>query len=241
MLTDSVHIVLSHPQMGENIGAAARAMCNFGLRNLHLVNPRDAWPNSRAIDMSSGAFDHMPEPQIASSLSTALSDHHFVFATTARRRDMVKPVFTPQAAAKEAQQRIASGEQIAFVFGGERAGMTNDEIAQCNAIINIPTNPDFSSLNLGQAVLLVVSQLYLASDETPGTALERGDSAPVSHEEFDNFFGRLEEALDTADFFKAEGLRPTMLRNIRNIFSRADLTEQEIRTLHGMLTALIKH
>ena len=226
--------------MGENIGASARAMCNFGLRHLSLVAPREAWPNPKAIDMASGAFEHIPQPQIFDTLSDALSPSHFVFATTARRRDMVKPVYTPQAAAQEAHQRIARGEKIAFVFGGERAGLSNDEIAQASAIINIPTNPEFSSLNLGQAVLLIASQLYLAGDDSPDKALDMGDSTPVTQEEFENFFGRLEDALDAADFFKAEGLRPTMLRNIRSIFSRADLTEQEVRTLHGILTALVQ-
>lgn len=231
-------IILSHPQMGENIGAAARAMLNFGLSDLRLVSPRDGWPNLRATDMSSGALERMPPVQVFETLNDAVADLQVVYATTARGRDMVKPVFTPRSAAEEtcARPDIKTG----FVFGAERTGLTNDEISVCHNIIHIPTNPEFSSLNLGQAALLVAHELYQAQDNTSDQVFDHGDSVPVERAEFDNFFQRLQGELEHAGFFKSEGLKPTMIRNIRNIFSRIQLSDQEAKTLHGILSALTK-
>ncbi len=232
-------IILSRPQMGENIGAAARAMANFGLTDLRLVAPRDGWPNQRAVDMASGAFDHIPAPQIFNTLEDAIADLQCVYATTARHRDMIKPVLTPAAAAQDAQRRVKDDEKAGFVFGAERTGLTNDETALCTAIIQIPTNPAFSSLNLAQAVLLVAHHIHEAQDNTAEYVLQHGDSPPASREYFENFFGRLEEELEIGGFFSAQDLKPTMLRNIRNMFVRADLSEQEVNTLQGMVSALI--
>ncbi|MBL4804185.1 MAG: RNA methyltransferase [Alphaproteobacteria bacterium] len=232
-------IILSRPQMGENIGAAARAMANFGLSDLRLVDPRDGWPNKRVVDMASGAFDHIPAPQIFDSLEDAIADLQCVYATTARPRDMIIPVLTPAAAAQDAQKRFIEGENSGFVFGAERTGLTNDETALCTAIIQIPTNPDFSSLNLAQAVLLVAHHIFDAQDDTADYVLQHGNSAPATRENFENFFGRLEDELENGGFFSAKDLKPTMVRNIRNMFSRADLSEQEVNTLQGIVSALI--
>lgn len=239
-MQDRIAILLVHPQMGENIGAAARAMMNFGFTDLRLVSPRDGWPNERAIDTASGAFDHMPEPQVYERFQDATSDLNKLYATTARARDMVKPVFTPDAAIEDGINQLShENTKIGFVFGPERTGLENEELSRCNAIINVPTNPDFSSLNLGQCVLLISYALSLQLITHNQDALPMGDSFPVSQDKMDEFLERLEKSLEDAGFFKAENLKPTMVRNIRNIFMRGDLSDQEVRTLHGILTALI--
>ena len=230
-------IILVSPQMGENIGASARAMLNFGLTELRIVNPRDGWPNQRAIDMSADALDKMPPAAVFDTLAEAIADLQVTYATTARPRDMVKSVLTPSAAAEDIHTR--ADQKIGLVFGGERAGLTNDEIALCSHIIQIPTNPDFSSLNLAQAVLLLSYEIFQNESNAEPRVFDTGDSPPASQKDFENFFGRLEGELEAADFFKSEGLKPTMLRNIRNIFTRTELSEQEVSTLQGIVSALV--
>ncbi len=239
MSNDNPVIILINPQMGENIGAAARAMLNFGLIDLRIVAPRDGWPNERAIDMAAGALDQMPEPQIFESLKDAITDLNYTYATTARRRDMVKPIFTPRSANKDAAERNAQTQAIGFVFGPERTGLSNDDLSLCSAAITIPTNPEFSSLNLAQSVLLIAHEWYSAHDRTPDKVMDSGDSRPVEQEKLEEMLTRLESELEAARFFRDEGLKPTMLRNIRNIFTRAELTDQETRTFHGIISALI--
>lgn len=237
-MSNHISVILVNPQMGENIGAAARAMCNFGLTDMRIVNPRDGWPSATATANASGAFDIMPEPEIFEDLSEALKPYHTVYATTARPRDMRKKVFTPQQTAQDIQEKQKSGEKIAILFGGERAGLTNDEISLAHHIISVPTNPDFSSINLAQSVLLVAYEIFQANDNTPLEILPTGDSAPTTHKELDALLSRLEQELDDHGFFRSEGLKPTMVRNIRNIFGRADMTEQEVRTMQGIISAL---
>jgi len=228
-------IILVDPQMGENIGATARAMFNFGLDELRIVRPRDGWPSEPATANAAGALERMPPVLVFDTLQAALADIHFVLATTARTRDMVKPVFTPQAATMELK---SSAGKSAIVFGGERAGLTNDDVALCHGIITIPTNPDFSSLNLGQSVLLMAWEYLRAHDQTPPQKLETGDSFPVEQLKTEEFFVRLEQELDKGLFFKASDMRPTIMRNIRNMFLRGRPTDQEVRTLHGIVSAL---
>lgn len=231
----AVSIILVEPQMGENIGAAARAMLNFGLTDLRLVKPRDGWPNDRAIAMSAGAFEHLGEPQIFDTLKDAIADLQFTYATSARRRDMVKPVFTPQGAVED-----IGAKRTGFVFGPERTGLANDDIALCNALIHVPTNPDFASINLAQSVLLLAYELSKANDDSAPRTLAYGDSEAVPTAQLEEFLTRLEGELETAKFFKEQNLKPTMLRNIRAMFTRAELSTQEVKTLHGMVSALIK-
>ncbi len=235
----SVSIILVRPQMGENIGAAARAMVNFGYSDLRLVAPRDGWPNARAIDMGSGAFDKIPAPLVFESLQDAAADLHILYATTARPRDMVKPVFTPGGAAKDAHKRVNEGQKIGLVFGPERTGLENEELMVCQSIISIPTNPEFPSLNLAQSVLLSVSALGLRERDEAQAVLAHGDSAPVTQDKLEEFLVRLEDELQSGGFFKSEGLKPTMIKNIRAIYTRADLSDQEVKTLHGIVSALI--
>jgi len=237
-MINRITFILVRPQMGENIGAAARAMANFGLADLRLVSPRDGWPNERAIDMGAGAFDSMGV-QVFDTLDEASNDLNKLYATTARRRDMVKPVFTPDAAVKDGAKLLQNSDsKIGFVFGPERTGLENDEVARCHGIINVPTNPDFSSLNLAQCVLLMAYALNRFEAATE-IELPMGHSAPVTQDRLDEFLTRLENELETHHFFKSEDLKPTMLRNIRNIFMRGDLTDQEVKTLHGVVSALI--
>lgn len=229
-------IILVDPQMGENIGAAARAMLNFGLTELRIVNPRDGWPNQAAIDMSAGALETMPAVKVFDTLADAAKDIHYLFATTARPRDMVKPVFTPASAVTEARAR--ADQTIGFVFGPERAGLSNDDVALCHAILTVDTNPDFSSINLAAAVLLLSYEWLAAQNDKSRVEMPTHKSFPVEHEKLEELLVRLEDDLDKGGFFRAPDQKPTMLRNIRNLFTRTDMTDQEVRTFHGMLSAL---
>ncbi len=230
-------IVLVDPQMGENIGAAARAMLNCGLSDLRLVRPRDGWPNEKARAMSSGALDRMPGPKVFETTAEAIADCHFVAATTARNRDQVKKIYTARSSADELRDRIAKKEKTAILFGAERTGLENDDIALSHAVINIQLNPDFSSLNLGQAVLLLSYEWHMSVVKVPEEILRTGDSEPATQAEIENFLVRLERDLEASHFFRNPDMRPPMMRNIRNVYSRAGLTEQEVRTLHGILSA----
>ncbi len=232
-------IILIKPQMGENIGACARAMLNCGLDKLTLVNPRDGWPSESASANSAGALDIMPSPTVFDGTQDALTDYHYVYATTARLRDMTKPVLTPKAAIEDMMARIGEGQKIGVLFGGERAGLDNDDIALAHAIVTVPLNPEFSSLNLAQSVLLIAYEWARALDDTESRQLPQRDSAPATHEEVYGLVDRLEQELDAHNFFRSEGLKPTILRNLKNMFGRADMTEQEVRTFHGVISALI--
>ncbi|MFP4314299.1 MAG: RNA methyltransferase [Alphaproteobacteria bacterium] len=233
-MSDKPAIILVNPQMGENIGAAARAMFNFSLTDLRLVSPRDGWPNVEAERNASGALEQgCVHVQVFDNFEDSIADLHYVLATTARPRDLVKDVYAPSKAVMHAN---AKASKTGLVFGGERAGLSNDHIALCNAIITFPTNPDFSSLNLGQSVLLCAWEWFRAQDH----AKPHRDNLPAEKEKLHEFLNRLENELDHADFFKSEGLKPTMIRNIRAMFTRAELTDQEVRTLQGILSAFTK-
>lgn len=232
-------IILVRPQLGENIGAAARAMLNFGLRNLRLVEPRDGWPSLPAERNSAGALDIMPPVEVYDTLDQALADIHYSFATTARGRELNKEVSTPKSAAKHALKRSEKDQRTAFVFGAERTGLTNEECALCHEFLTIPANPDFSSLNLAQAVLLISAVWQEAAADYVGPRDETIDGKSASHGDVLNYIHRLEIALDERGFFKSEDLKPTMRRNIKTMLLRAKMSEQEINTLHGMLSSLI--
>lgn len=231
-------IILVHPQMGENIGAAARAMLNCGLGELRLVKPRDGWPNERAEAMSSGALGKMPPVQVFETTAEAMADCHYVYATTARPRDMVKPVLTPRATATDIAARIRGGQRTAILFGAERTGLNNDDIALAQAIVTIPLNPGFSSLNLGQAVLLLAYEFSQAGDDTPAIQNPTGDSFPAPHDKLKELYDRLEHELAAHHFFRSEDMRPTIVRNLQNMLGRAHMTDQEVRTFHGVISAL---
>jgi tRNA/rRNA methyltransferase len=231
-------IVLVHPQMGENIGAAARAMLNCGLMELRLVKPRDGWPSAEAEAMSAGALERMAPVRVFETAAEAIADCHYILATTARPRDQVKDVFTARGAGAELARRAASGQRTALLFGAERTGLTNEDVALAHGIVTIPLNPGFSSLNLGQSVLLLAYEWLCANDETPAIQRPAQGAAPAEHAEFNAFLARLEAELDKNGFFRAADMKPVVIRNLRAMFGRAEMTEQEVRTFHGILSSL---
>jgi len=232
-------IILIEPQMGENIGTAARAMLNCGLTDLRLVRPRDGWPNPKAVPTASGAAAVLDNVRVFERTEDAIADLGVVYATTARLRDQLKPVVTPRRAAAEMRAHHAAGVAAGILFGPERTGMTNDDVALADAVLNVPLNPAFSSLNLAQAVLLVAYEWFTAGDTTPERRLDyEEDAPPASKEQLVNLFEHLEEALDAGHFFRVPEKKPSMQRNIRAFLQRARLSEQEVRTLHGMIVAL---
>jgi tRNA/rRNA methyltransferase len=231
-------IILVEPQLGENIGAAARAMLNCGLTDLRLVKPRDGWPNAKAVAAASGADSVIARVRLFDSVEAAVTDLARVYATTARHRGMIKRVVTPRRAAAEMRRRVAGGEAVGVLFGAERMGLVNDHIALADAVISVPLNPGFASLNLGQAVLLLGYEWFQAADGTPASQLVTNETRPAAKAELLNFFAHLEKELDACGFLRNAEKRPSMVRNIRNLFQRAALTHQEIRTLHGIVAEL---
>lgn len=237
-------VILVRPQLGENIGMCARAMLNCGVTELRIVKPRDGWPNDDAIAAASGAIDVLNNAKLYETTAEAVADLEYVLATTARMRDMVKPVMTADAAARDVHHRHhgRSTANCGIMFGPERSGLENDDVAFADAILNIPLNPGFSSLNLAQAVLLACYSWLCCDNPFPPAAApapQDGDnSAPATRGEIDNMLKYLEADLDERGFFRSAPQRPTLLRNIRNFFFRAAPTSQEVRTLHGIFVAL---
>ncbi len=230
-------VVLVEPQLGENIGAVARAMANFGLSRLRLVKPLQGWPNERAKVMAAGADRVLDNATLHDSLSAALADCTFVLATTARNHDQAKPVVGPDAAAAEMVPRVSSGETVALVFGRERYGLENHEVGLADRILTLPVNPAFASLNLAQAVIVVAYEWFKASGgELPFTMPEK--SPPAPKQQLEAFFGDLETELERVEWFRPEEKRGTMVVNLRNIFTRMALTQQDVRTLHGVIMAI---
>jgi tRNA/rRNA methyltransferase len=231
-------VVLVEPQLGENIGAAARAMANFGLSRLRLVRPRQAWPNDKARMMAAGADRILDGAALYETLEAAIADCSFVLATTARAHDQAKPVVGPAEAAALMAPRIAAGENVAILFGRERNGLENDEVALADRIVTLPVNPAFASLNLAQAVVIVAYEWFkLSSDEKLPFAMPQ-KSAPAPKEQLLAFFASLERELEKVEFFRPPDKRETMQINLRNIFTRMQPTRQDIQTLHGVIMAI---
>lgn len=237
LTTPAPVVVLVEPQMGENIGASARAMANFGLSELRLVKPVQGWPNERAKVMAAGADRVLDGAVVYDSLADAIGDCSFVLATTARAHDQSKPVVSAEQAASEMVPRIASGEKVARIFGRERYGLENDEVGQADRILTLPVNPAFASLNLAQAVIVVAYEWFkLSGTGMPFTTAER--SPPAQKEQLAAFFTNLEKELEKVEFFRPEEKRGVMRVNLRNIFQRIAPTQQDVRTLHGVVNAL---
>jgi tRNA/rRNA methyltransferase len=235
---DGPAMILVEPQMGENIGAAARAMWNFGLERMRVVDPRDGWPNPKAVAMASGAGRVLDGARICATTEEAVADLHYVYATTARSREMTKTIMTPAHAMADAARRIAAGEKVGVLFGRERTGLENDDVVRANAIISVPVNPAFASLNLGQCVLLTAYEWKRVMDETPGESYAMGKTELASSADVERMLVHLEAELNDASYFWPEERRASMEANVRNIFRRAPLTEQDIRTLRGVIRAL---
>ncbi|MSO71468.1 MAG: RNA methyltransferase [Alphaproteobacteria bacterium] len=231
-------VILIKPQLGENIGASARAMLNCGLDDLAIVAPRDVWPNPKAVAMASGAGAVLDRARVVDTLRAATGDLHLLYAATARSRDMIQRVLTPRAAALEMRAAVAAGQRVGVLFGPERSGLTTDDVAEAQAVIAVPLNPEFSSLNLAQAVLLVAYEWYQADAVAVPERFDPGDSPPAAKQGVDYFVDRLERDLDAAGYFPTEEQRPTMRRNLVNLLNRARVTQQELRTLHGVVQHL---
>lgn len=232
--------VLVRPQMGENIGAAARAMWNFGLDRMVLVAPRDGWPNPRAVAMASGAGRLLDEARLADTTAGAVGEAAYVYATTARQRDLTKPVFTPEAAMRDARDRIARGERVAVLFGPERAGLENEDIARANAIISVPVNPEFPSLNLAQCVLLTAYEWRRATTETEARTVEMAGTDWATQTEVEKLAEHYEGRLTEAGFFFPETKAEGMKRTLRNLWSRMPLTRADVQVLHGILRQMVR-
>jgi tRNA/rRNA methyltransferase len=235
-------IVLVEPQLGENIGAAARVMANFGLARLRLVKPRDGWPNLQARRSASGADRILDEAALYQSVEAAIADCTLVLAATARAHDQAKPVVAPEAAARQIAAHMAengpSGENVAVLFGRERSGLENHEVALADRIVTFPVNPAFASLNLAQAVALIAYEWFklVSGSELPFVMPRK--SAPAGKEQLFAFFAGLERELDRVEFFRPPEKRATMLINLHNIFARMGPTQQDIQTLHGIISAI---
>ena len=233
-------MVLVRPQMGENIGAAARAMLNFGMTRMRIVAPRDGWPNPSAVAMASGAGRVLDAAQVHDDLAEAVGDCDFVFATTARGRDLTKPVYSPERAMEMAAEMRAQGRKVAVLFGPERTGLENDEVAKASAIISVPVNPEFASLNLAQCVLLTSYEWRRQATDVTHEDDGMAGADWASAIEVEKLADHYEARLDEAGFFfppeKAPGMKVTM----RNMWSRFSMTRQDVQILHGALRQLLR-
>jgi tRNA/rRNA methyltransferase len=231
-------IVLVEPQLGENIGMAARAMGNFALAQLRIVNPRDGWPNIAASRAAAGADHILDKAALFPTVEAAVADLDLLFATTARAHDQAKPVVAPEAAAREIVTHTGQGGRAGILFGRERWGLTNEEVARANRIVTFPVNPGFASLNLAQAVLLMGYEWFKLATEAamPFAMTERSPRA--SQHQMDAFFENLVRELDRVEFLRPAEKRDTMLVNLRNIFARMEPTKQDMHTLHGVVMAI---
>jgi tRNA/rRNA methyltransferase len=225
--------------MGENIGAAARAMWNFGLDRLRLVAPRDGWPNPKAVAMASGAAAPvLDRARVAATTAEACADLSFVFATTARDRALTKLVLTPEQAMAEARGLVAAGERVGILFGPERAGLANQDVVRANAVISVPVNPAFGSLNLAQCALLLAYEWRRSGSDVPAADYRLAGGRRATTTEVDRFVAHLTERLDATGFFYPPQKRASMIANLDNLFRRAPLTDADVRTLHGVVRAL---
>jgi tRNA/rRNA methyltransferase len=246
-------IILVKPQLGENIGFAARAMANFGLTDLRLVAPRDGWPNEKARATAALAAFVVDQATVYDSVEGAIGELNFVLASTARPREMVKTVLGPESAAAELRQRGERAERTGVLFGPERSGLDNDAIALADAILTAPVNPGVASLSLPQAVLLFGYEWLKAESAAPplgratafdGPATEGiafPDTRPATRAELLGLFNHIEAVLDQAGFLYPPEKRPSMVRAIRNMFHRMGATEQDVRTWRGIVASLSGH
>lgn len=231
-------IILVRPQLGENIGKAARAMLNFGLQDMRLVAPRDGWPNPAAGPAASGADVVLDNARVYEDLEAAIGDCNITLATTRRPRGMLKEVVTTEYGAAQARQLADKGERLGVIFGPERSGLNNDDIALADAILTVPLNENFGSLNLAQAVVLFAYEWFKSGDETQAHKLERDFSGQASKEELQGLIGHLEQALEVRGYFYPENRAPVMHRTLRNLLQRAGFTTQEVQTLRGVVKRL---
>jgi tRNA/rRNA methyltransferase len=237
-LGNSPVVVLVRPQLADNVGACARAMANGGLFHMRLVAPRDGWPQEKAWRMASGADRILDAATVHDTVADAVADLHHVFATCPRPRHIVKPVLTARGAAVELREICNRGLRTGLLFGPERAGLDNDDMAQADALVRFPLNPAFMSLNLAQAVMVMAYEWWTADDGTPPRTLMTNESKVATKGLLENFLTHLVDQLDACGFLRNQPKRPGMVRNLQHLFQRGEVTEQELRTLHGVVTEL---
>lgn len=235
---ESPIVVLVNPQLADNIGMAARAMANGGLFHMRLVAPRDGWPQERAFFVSSGAQRILEAATVHAAVDDAIADCHRVFATCPRPRHVVINTRNARAAAGDLRAINTAGQRVAVLFGPERAGLTAEDLARADTLVRYPLNPAHNSLNLAQAVMILAYEWWMAADATPPRALHTNETQVATRESLDNFMGHLLDELDACGFLRNEAKRPGMVRNLRHWFTRGEITEQELRTLHGVVAEL---
>lgn len=232
-------IILVQPQLGENIGKTARAMLNFGLTDLRLVSPRDGWPNPSAGPAASGADSVLDEARVYDAVADAIADCHRVYASTVRDRDMPKPIVTPRQAATEVTQLAGTAGQTAILFGREASGLSNDDVAHAEKIITVPVNPDFGSLNLAQAVVLIAYEVFIQSHETVAEQPAHPEGMAMQHE-IEGLHQHLTAELELRGYFRSEDRRDHQDRTLRNLILNAGFSSQEIQTLRGVIKSLAR-
>lgn len=231
-------VILVRPQLADNIGAAARAMGNGGLFHLRLVSPRDGWPQPKAWRIASGADRILDAAQLYTDVAAAVADLHHVFATCPRPRHVIKPVLTARGAAAELREITARNLRAGILFGPERAGLDSDDLAQADTLVRFPLNPAFMSLNLAQAVMVMAYEWWTAVEDTPPRLLMTNETRVATKAELESFLVHLIDELDACGFLRNLPKRPGMVRNIRHLLQRGEVTSQELRTLHGIVTEL---
>lgn len=239
LVAEGPAVILVEPQLGENIGMVARAMANFGLSELRLVNPRDGWPNEKARAAASRADHVIDGVTVHETLAEAIADLNFVYATTARERDGFKPVRGPVEAGRNLRQRFLAGQATGILFGRERWGLTNEEVGLADEIVTFPVNPAFASLNIAQAVLLMSYEWMKSGleDET-ATPFSGPEMRPATKAEMQGLFDHVEEALEARGYFRPADKKPKMVDNLRAVLSRQGFYEPEIRVLRGVVSSL---
>ncbi len=235
-------IILVEPQLGENIGMVARAMLNCGLTDLRLVRPRDGWPSAEAVATSASAEVVIENTRVYQKTSHAIADIDRLYATTARPRDMIKRIVTPRQAAMELVAATRAGGRCGLLFGREAKGLKNEDVVLADTVLTVPLNPQFTSLNLAQAVFCVAYEWFQAQDQTPPSEITLPKNIhPATKRDLIGLFEHLETALDDSGFLQIKEKRPNMVRTLRNMWQRAGLTDQETRTLRGVIKSLVRY
>lgn len=239
LLVEGPAIILVEPQLGENIGMVARAMANFGLLELRLVNPRDGWPSDKARSAASNADHVIDQTTVFDTLEEAIADLNFVYATTARQRDGFKAVRSPVTAAATLRQRFRTGEKTGILFGREKSGLSNEQVALADELVTFPVNPAFASLNIAQAVLLMAYEwMKSGMDDLSATPFQAAEQMPATKDQVIGLFEHVEEALDARGYFRPAAKKPKMVDNLRAVLSRRAFTSQEIGVMRGVISSL---
>jgi tRNA/rRNA methyltransferase len=232
-------MILVEPQLDQNIGKTARAMLNFGLKHLRLVSPKADWLSRSARVLCAGADEVLEKAQVYETFEEAVADIHYLYGTTARPRELIKEVVTPEEAVLEGKTFKAQGHKVGFLFGPERTGLENHHVARCHKVLTIPLNPEFSSLNLAQAVVVVAYEWFQKNHKASVSSPMLPPEGLACREEVEGLIGHMDEELLKAGYYRTDHKRPLMYQSLLNLFSRIPLTSQEVRTLRGVISTLV--